>query len=298
MNARASEVVLKGELRYDEPMASHTSWRLGGNARMFFKPADLEDLRSFLAGLDHDVPVLFVGLGSNLLVRDGGWPGAVISTLGLAKGIEDLGDGRLRVGAGVPCTRLARHCVRNGLGPAAFLAGIPGSVGGALTMNAGAFGGETWEFVESVETIDRGGHIRRRLKDEYQVGYRAVTAPADEWFLSADFIFASDPDASMADIQRLVDERKATQPIGQPSCGSVFRNPPGGFAAQLIETAGLKGEVRGDAQVSEKHANFIINRGQATASDVETLIEHIRGHVKKKHDVELTCEVRIVGDKG
>ena len=297
MNARASDIGLRGDLRLDESMASHTSWRLGGRTKVFFKPVDVDDLRAFLGDLEDDVPLMFVGLGSNLLVRDGGWPGVVVSTLNLARDIEDLGSGRLRVGVGVPCTRLARHCVRSALGPAAFLAGIPGSVGGALTMNAGAFGGETWERVEAVETIDRHGHIRRRDKDEYEVGYRSVRLPADEWFLRADFQFFSEPDASMADIQRLVDERKAKQPIGEPSCGSVFRNPPGGFAAELIESAGLKGESRGDAQVSEKHANFIINRGNASASDVETLIDYVRMRVQEEHQINLTCEVRIVGNR-
>ncbi len=284
------------ELLHDEPMNRHTSWRVGGRADLFFKPDSIESLQEFLRSLAAETPLFWVGLGSNLLVRDGGVRGAVICTLNLPAAIERVDDSRVRVGAGVPCTVLARQCIRWKLGPAAFLAGIPGTVGGALAMNAGAFGGETWEYVESVETIDRAGVRRSRTSEEFQVGYRSVSGAAAEWFLEALFAFAADEGADMADIKAMLRRRGDSQPLGKLSCGSVFRNPPGQFAAQLIEQAGLKGATRGDAIVSEKHANFIINRGSATASDIESLIESVRGRVEESSGTKLQLEVRIVGE--
>jgi UDP-N-acetylmuramate dehydrogenase len=277
-------------------MARHTSWRVGGPAECYFKPASLEDLSAFLAELDERSPVLWVGLGSNLLVRDGGVRGAVIATSGLLSNLERLDENRVRAEAGVPCTTLARQCVRWQLGPAAFFAGIPGTVGGALAMNAGAFGGETWRQVVSVKTMDRFGELHERAPEEFSVGYRSVLGPTAEWFVSATFRFDQQPDTSLAEIKSLVARRKETQPIGQPSCGSVFRNPPGDHAARLIEAAGLKGARVGGAVVSEKHANFIINQDAASASDLEQLIEHVRTTVKDQHGVELELEVKIVGD--
>jgi UDP-N-acetylmuramate dehydrogenase len=196
----------------------------------------------------------------------------------------------------VPCTQLARQCIRWGLGPSEFFAGIPGTVGGALTMNAGAHGGETWERVESVRTIDRQGEIHQRSPAEYSVGYRSVTGPANEWFLEATFRFEPGVTASMEAMKAMLERRKATQPLGLPSCGSVFRNPAGDHAARLIEAAGLKGYRIGGAEVSPKHANFIINTGDATATDIEELIEHVRQTVIERHGVELRHEVRIVGE--
>jgi UDP-N-acetylmuramate dehydrogenase len=198
--------------------------------------------------------------------------------------------------AGVLCARLARQCVKWGLGPAEFFAGIPGTLGGALAMNAGAFGGETWAHVQRVETIDRGGRVRTRERSEYEVGYRRVRAPAaDEWFLSADLTFERKPGAHAGEVRSLLERRKAAQPIGEWSCGSVFTNPPGDHAARLIEAAGLKGFRLGGASVSAKHANFIINHGQASAQDLEGLIAHVRATVERVHGVALSPEVRIVG---
>jgi UDP-N-acetylmuramate dehydrogenase len=277
-------------------MARHTSWRVGGPADRYFLPSGIDDLARFIAGLPADEPIHWVGLGSNLLVRDGGIRGTVISTHGLLSGLERLPDGRVRAEAGVPCAKLARQCVRWGLGSAEFFAGIPGTVGGALAMNAGAFGGETWQHVRALETMDRRGEVHLRRPDEYEVGYRSVLGPAREWFLAAEFSFASDSGASVADIKALLARRKATQPIGLPSCGSVFRNPPGDHAARLIEACGLKGFSIGGAQVSEKHANFIINTGEASAADIEHLIEHVRRTVEAEHGVRLETEVRILGE--
>jgi len=284
------------ELLRDEPMSKHTSWRLGGPAEMYFRPDSLDGLRDFIAGLDADVPVHFTGLGSNLLVRDGGLRGVVINP-GKALGeVERRDETRVRAGAGVACTVLARRCAGWGLGPSDFFAGIPGSVGGALKMNAGAFGGETWDRVTDVDTIDRRAAIRTRAKSEYEVSYRHVDGPGDEWFISACFEFDHGDEFSLERVKVLMQERQDKQPLGLPSCGSVFRNPPGQFAAQLIESAELKGHRVGGAMVSEKHANFIINTGDATAADVERLIEHVRDVVAAKHGVELDLEVHIIGD--
>jgi UDP-N-acetylmuramate dehydrogenase len=287
----------EGDLRHDEPMARHTSWRVGGPADAFFRPARIEDLAVFLRDLDPSTPVYWVGLGSNLLVRDGGIRGAVISTTGLLSRLERVGETGVRAEAGVPCTRLARQCARWALGPSAFFSGIPGTVGGALTMNAGAFGGETWDRVVGVEVLSRDGEVRERTPAEYEIGYRSVSGPRDEWFLAAHFEFEREEGAGIARLNELVERRKATQPIGLPSCGSVFRNPPGDHAARLIEAAGLKGHRIGGAVVSEKHANFIINEGSATAADIEALIELVQRTVEEVHGVRLRHEVRMIGER-
>jgi UDP-N-acetylmuramate dehydrogenase len=286
----------RGELRQDEPMSRHTSWRAGGNADLFFIPLSVTDLQAFLRDLDAETPIFWLGVGSNLLVRDGGIRGVVVSAAGILKGLERIDTYLVRAGSGVACTQLARQCIRWGLGPSEFFAGIPGTVGGALTMNAGAHGGETWERVESVRTIDRAGEIHQRSPAEYSVGYRSVTGPSNEWFLEATFRFEPGITASMGAMKAMLERRKATQPLGLPSCGSVFRNPPGDHAARLIEAAGLKGFRIGGAEVSPKHANFIINTGDATATDIEELIEHVRQTVIEQHGVELQHEVRIVGE--
>jgi len=286
----------KPELLHDEPMSRHTSWRVGGPAERFFKPDSIESLQDFLSSLAATTELYWVGLGSNLLVRDGGVAGVVICTLNLPTAVERVGETDVRVGTGVPCTVFARQCVRWKLGPAAFFAGIPGTVGGALAMNAGAFGGETWEHVDRVETIDRAGVQRTRSREEYQVGYRSVSGVATEWFLAATFAFSADQDADMTDIKAMLRKRGKSQPLGKLSCGSVFRNPPGRFAAQLIEQAGLKGARSGDAIVSEKHANFIINRGSATAANIESLIETVRDRVVASSGTRLQLEVRIIGE--
>lgn len=289
-------MTVQGELRSNEPMSRHTSWRVGGPAELFFVPASIEDLQSFLHELDDDTPVFWFGIGSNLLIRDGGLRGVVISATKILRDLEQVDHYVVRAGSGVPCTQLARKCIRWGLGPSEFFAGIPGTVGGALAMNAGAHGGETWERVESVRTIDRNGEIHERAPGEYTVGYRSVAGPPNEWFLEATLRFDPQATASMETLNTLLERRKKTQPLGLPSCGSVFRNPPDDHAARLIETANLKGFSIGGAEVSAKHANFIINRGDATATDIEELIEHVRHSVTETHGIELIHEVHIVGE--
>ncbi len=296
MMAATLDLTVQGELRVNEPMSRHTSWRAGGPAEAFFVPASVDDLAIFLRELDADTPIFWHGVGTNLLVRDGGISGVVISATRILRDIDRVDRYLVRAGAGLPCTQLARQCIRWEVGPSEFFAGIPGSVGGALAMNAGAHGGETWERVDSVRTIDRNGEIHERAPGEYTVGYRNVNGPANEWFLGAVFRFEQDVIPSLETLNAMLDRRKTTQPLGLPSCGSVFRNPPGDHSARLIEAAGLKGHRIGGAEVSKKHANFIINRDGASATDIEELIEFVRQTVLDEHGVSLVHEVRIVGE--
>lgn len=277
-------------------MSRHTSWHVGGPAEVFFNPRDRSDLAAFLKSIPDEIPVQWVGLGSNLLVRDGGIPGVVISTVGTLDRLDRLNQTSVYCEAGVACARLARQCVKWGLGPAEFFAGIPGTLGGALAMNAGAFGGETWAQVIDVVTIDRHGREHRREASEYQVGYRHVVAPVpDEWFIGARLKFEHKPGINEAKVRELLEKRKATQPIGEWSCGSVFTNPPGDHAARLVEASGLKGYRVGDASVSEKHANFIINHGNASSEDLEQLITYVQSEVERQHGVRLVPEFRVMG---
>lgn len=289
---------LRGELREREPLARHTSWRVGGPARRFYRPADAADLAAFLAQLDPSEPLLWLGLGSNLLVDDAGFPGTVIQTQACLTTLERRGTHGILAESGVSCAKVARFAARHDLTGCEFLAGIPGTMGGALAMNAGAWGGETWAQVVAVRTIDRNGRIRKRPPDDYRVGYREVVGPAGEWFLDVELALAAgDGQAGMARIRELLDRRAETQPVGLPSCGSVFRNPPGDHAARLIEAEGLKGHRIGGAQVSEKHANFIINTGEASASDIRELIALVQRRVEGSTGVRLVPEVkRIAGE--
>jgi UDP-N-acetylmuramate dehydrogenase len=297
MNAFALPPGFDSRVLRNEPMSRHTSWHVGGPADLYFTPINVDDVAEFLRNLKPETSVLWIGLGSNLLVRDGGIRGAVIATSGVFDELERLSDGDVWCGSGVPCAKLAKQCIKWGLGPAEFFAGIPGTLGGALAMNAGAFGGETWRHVVSVRTIDRVGTCRERNAHEYQVGYRHAIGPANEYFLGAKLRFEARPGVSDEDIRLMLARRKATQPIGEWSCGSVFTNPQGDHAARLIDTAGLKGHRIGGARVSEMHANFIVNDGNATAADIEQLIEFVQRTVAEKFGVKLNPEVRVVGER-
>ena len=292
----------RGQLRVDEPMSKHTSWRVGGNADLYYIPADLSDLQDYLASLESSVPINWVGLGSNMLVRDGGIRGVVIAPLNALKDLKLCDEGCIYAEVGVTCAKLTKFCDKNGLTGAAFLAGIPGTIGGALAMNAGAFGSETWPFVERVVMINRRGLTINRKAAEFEIAYRRVSQFADEWFAAAYFRFgfACEAKAKAArqnsDIRHLLQKRNASQPIGLPSCGSVFKNPPGDYAAKLIERAGLKGYTLGEASVSNKHANFIISNQATRAADIEALIGYIQKAVRQAFGVELETEVRIVGE--
>lgn len=301
MTASIREVIpveFHPHLRFDEPLARHTSWHVGGPADAFYAPKSAEELSRFLAALPASVPVHWLGLGSNVLVRDGGLRGVVVSLhLGLDR-LERVGPTRVHAAAGVPCARIARQCVKWSIGPAEFFAGIPGTVGGALAMNAGAWGGETWPHVAEVDVVNRAGERCTRAAGEYRYGYRSVTAPVSgEWFLAARFEFTVQPAASTDAIKTLLVRRRDTQPIGAWSCGSTFTNPPGAHAAQLIDSAGLKGFRIGGAVVSTKHANFLLNEGAASAADIEQLIGHVQAEVERQHGVRLEPECRIVGER-
>ena len=289
---------LKGRLLHDVPLARYTSWRVGGPADRLYFPADLDDLAAFLGRLPPEEPLLWLGLGSNLLVRDGGVRGTVIHTRHL-NGFERLNGERVRAEAGLACAQLARQCVRQGLRGMEFLCGIPGTVGGALALNAGAVGSETWDRVERVVTIDRAGRLRDRGPEDFDVGYRQVRPrfSGEEWFAAATFrLEPGDAGAGRELIRTLLARRGATQPTQQPNAGSVFRNPPGDYAARLIEACGLKGVCLGGACVSPKHANFIVNTGTATAADIEALMAQVRRTVREATGVELVPEVHVVGE--
>lgn len=288
---------MKGSLLLNEPLAKYTSWRVGGPAERMYIPADRQDLCDFIKTLPAAEPVFWMGLGSNLLIRDGGISGTVINTKGRLKEMRLIGDGLVYVEAGVPCAHVARFCGEHGLSGAEFLAGIPGTMGGALKMNAGAFGGETWGIVKNVETIDVDGQVKQRQPEQFTVGYRSVKGVDGEWFLAATLsLEAGDVVASQQKIKKLLEHRAKTQPTNQPSCGSVFRNPPDDFAARLIEQCGLKGYAIGGACVSEKHANFIVNTGKATAADIESLITYVQQEVEQQQGVKLQTEVCMVGE--
>jgi len=316
---------LRGELRHDEPMSRHTSWRAGGTAKRVFVPSDLADLALFLRSVPPEEPVHLVGLGSNLLVRDGGLRGTVVLThaalgriyieqrrhgIAAAEGMKSLVSiarggadyGLLYAEAGVASPKVARFAARHGLTGAEFLAGIPGTVGGALAMNAGCYGSETWDIVARVLTLDRRGNLSERLPQDYAIGYRHVAlnaAPqAEEWFAAVWFkLPKGDGAESLRKIKELLTKRISSQPLNMPNAGSVFRNPPGDHAARLIEACGLKGASIGGAMVSPKHANFIVNTGGATAADIEALIEQVRETVLQQQGVALEREVRIIGEK-
>lgn len=287
---------IRGRFLQNEPLAEYTSWRVGGPADYLFIPADLKDLVTFLQQLPQEIPLMWLGLGSNVLVRDGGIAGVVIVTQGALHEIAQRETHLVRAEAGVACAQIARYSARLGLSGIEFMAGIPGTVGGALKMNAGCYGGETWQCVHSVETINRQGEIKVRPASEFQPTYRHVSGPENEWFVAGHFELKSgDKTHSLAEIKGLLEKRNAAQPTGLPNCGSVFRNPPGDHAARLIQSAGLKGKRIGGACVSEKHANFIINEGGATAQDIESLIAEVATTVEKQHGVRLITEVCIIG---
>jgi UDP-N-acetylmuramate dehydrogenase len=296
-----SGVALRGSLRLNEPMGKHVSWRAGGAAAQAYTPADRGDLAAFLATLPKGEPVCFVGLGSNLLVRDGGFRGTVVLMHSPRGAMRVEGD-LIYAEAGVACPKVARLAAMHSFEGAEFFAGVPGTVGGALAMNAGCYGSETWDVVAKVQTILRAGKSSERTAGDFEVGYRRVQLRGsklgeDEWFLAAWLRFRpGDEKRARARIRELLAKRLAEQPLDLPNAGSVFRNPPGDHAARLVEACGLKGHEIGGARISEKHANFIVNpKGKARAADIEALIEHARDAVRRRFGVELVPEVRIIG---
>ena len=301
---------VRGELRYQEPMQHHTSWRAGGCAQRAYVPADLADLSRFLRSNPQDESIHVVGLGSNILVRDGGLRGTVILLHRALNGMRVTagpdGEAALYVEAGVAAPNVAAFAAKHNFDGAEFLAGIPGTLGGALAMNAGCYGAEIWDSVITVTTMARDGSLHDRTQQDYEIGYRSVQLRPEaqlgmdanqEWFVAAHFVFrAGEAVASERKIKELMERRLASQPLSQPNAGSVFRNPIGSHAVRLIEACGLPGLTIGDAQVSTKHANFIVNLGKATAFDIEALIEKVQRVVKQQQGIQLEREVRIVGE--
>ncbi|ROH84124.1 UDP-N-acetylmuramate dehydrogenase [Pseudomethylobacillus aquaticus] len=292
----------QGTLISHEPLARYTSWRVGGPAERLYIPADLADLQAFLQRLPEQEPVHFIGLGSNLLVRDGGVRGTVVVMHNVLAELRMEGE-MVYAEAGVTCAKLARFTARQHRHGAEFMAGIPGTVGGALAMNAGCHGGETWPIVARAQLIDHRGALHTLAYEAFAASYRHVEMadgqPLQGWFVAAWFSLPVG-EASEAEqkIKSLLARRLATQPLNLPNAGSTFRNPPGDFAARLVEASGLKGHTIGGAQVSEKHANFIVNLGDATAADIEQLIALMRDTVKQRFSVDLQQEVRVIGEAG
>lgn len=309
-----SDSALRGKLLRDVPMRKYTSWRTGGTAERMYQPADLDDLLRFLRSVPADEPLYAVGLGSNLLVRDGGLCGTVLMLHGTLSGLHLELDGSIHAEAGVPGAKLARFAALHNLQGAEFFAGIPGTLGGMLAMNAGCYGSETWECVLRVQTVDRYGVVRISSAADYEIGYRYIAkkqveeadgktqksrlaSDLQEFFIAAWLQFSrGDGESARQGIKALLSKRIATQPLNLPNAGSVFRNPPGDHAARLIEQCGMKGRQIGGAQVSEKHANFIVNAGTATAADIENLIFEVQAAVEKQTAIKLYPEVRIVGE--
>lgn len=299
MNAAIAPLPLRGKILHNEPLSNYTTWRVGGPAKCLYKPADLSDLQQFLKQLPREEPILWLGLGSNSLIKDSGFSGTVIITQNCLRRIEYLGKHTVIAEAGVSCASMARFCARNNLAQGEFWAGIPGTMGGALRMNAGCHGGETWDYISAVQTIDRHGKIRLRQAKEFNASYRKVEGLAqDEWFVSAQCKLSQGIKTEALDtIKKLLAQRSDTQPTSEYNCGSVFKNPKNDYAARLIETCGLKGYQIGGAQVSTKHANFIINhKGKASAVDIEQLIQHVHKTVLEQCLVNLVREVLIIGE--
>jgi len=291
---------LRGKLRLQVDMSKHTSWRAGGKAKRMYQPADLDDLMAYLRSLPVDEPLYAVGLGSNLLVRDGGLRGTVLLLHGVLSALHLEMDGSIYAEAGVPGAKLARFAALHNKQGAEFFAGIPGTLGGMLAMNAGCYGSETWEKVLRVQTVNRHGEVHVRTLADYEIGYRHVElrGASEEWFVAAWLQFSrGEGESARQAIKSLLSKRITTQPLSQPNAGSVFRNPQGEHAARLIERCGLKGKRIGGAQVSEKHANFIVNTGTATAADIEKLINEVQSTVEQQTGISMYPEVRIVGEK-
>jgi UDP-N-acetylmuramate dehydrogenase len=279
----------------NQPLADLTWFRVGGPAQVLFAPADEEDLAYLLAALAPEIPVTVIGLGSNLLVRDGGVAGVVIR---LGRGFNEIAvEGTLvRAGAAVPDVKVARAAADAGLAGLAFFRGVPGAIGGALRMNAGAYGRETKDVLVEARAVDRKGNVRVMQNADFGFSYRHSSAPADLIYTQATFRGEpGDVKQIAAEMEQITDARESTQPIKSRTGGSTFKNPPGKKAWQLIDAAGCRGLVVGDAQVSEMHCNFLINRGNASAADIEALGEEVRRRVREHSGVELEWEIVRMG---
>ena len=288
----------KNTIHHDIELKDFNSWKVGGRAEQFLICDEKEILAALIKKKKIKLPITLIGLGSNLLVRDGGIKGTVIVMHSGLRKINDDG-GMIYSEAGVSCSKLSKFTAKNGLADSAFFSGIPGTIGGALAMNAGCYGSETWDYVQKVLMINLNGDQVERNKSDFNISYRQViNNNKDEFFLAAWFKFPKgDKEESEKRIKELLAHRKETQPLNWPTAGSTFRNPKDNFAAKLIEDCGLKGYQIGGAQVSEKHANFIINLGNASALDIENIIIYIQKVVFEKKNIQLLREIKIIGEE-
>ncbi len=289
----SSQIIIPNEL-----LSRHTTWRVGGPAEYLCQPQTKETLIQALKQCEEGVPITWLGLGSNVLVRDGGLPGLTVLTHHALNDIEQESETLVAVGAGTACPKAAKWTAKQGLSGAEFLSGIPGTIGGALFMNAGAFGGEIWPIVHSVEIMHRTGEVERLSHQAFGWAYRSlIKKPEGEYWFTRAWLKLSRLDSKLAQekVKGFIAQRNQSQPVGLANCGSVFKNPEGDYAARLIDNAGLKGLKMGDAQVSPKHANFIINLGDATAFDIEQLMQKVQALVYENTGTHLEPEVRMMG---
>jgi len=291
------EKKVKGKLRKNISLKDYNTWKIGGNAELFFEPLDINDLQIFLS-LNNDLDITFLGNGSNVLIRDGGVKGCVICLKNTLKGYKVLKNGEFIFEAGLSCMKIAQITANENFTGLEFLCGIPGSLGGALLMNAGCYDGNIWENISTVNIIDKQGNISCRNKKEFNIGYRNVNIKDNNYFISAKFILQKNKlSNSMEKIKEYLEDRRAKQPTGLPSCGSVFKNPDNAYAANLIDSLGLKGYKIGGAYISEKHANFIISEKNTKSDDIEELIDFIQRKVYQEKNIFLETEVKFIGNK-
>ena len=292
---KAKMPALRGRLLANQSLAELTWFRVGGPAQVLFMPEDEQDLSYALANLPADIAVTVIGLGSNLIVRDGGVPGVAIR-LGRGFGNVTIEDTRIRAGAAVPDVKVARAAQEAGIAGLSFMRGIPGGVGGALRMNGGAYGRETKDALVEARAVDRQGRIHVLRNADMGYAYRHCGVPADYIFTEALYQGErGDPAVIAAEMDKITESREATQPIKSRTGGSTFKNPQGRKAWQLIDAAGCRGLKVGGAQVSEMHCNFLINRGGATAADIEALGENVRRRVRENSGIELEWEIERIG---
>lgn len=286
----------RGRLLANQPLGELTWFRVGGPAQLLFLPEDEDDLAGFLRALPAEIPVTTIGLGSNLIVRDGGVAGVVVRLGRGFNGVSVEEGARIRAGAAVPDVKVARAAQDAAIAGLAFYRGIPGAIGGAVRMNAGAYGRETKDVLIEARGVDRNGNVRVWSNADLHYGYRHCGAPDDVIFTEALLQgVPDDPAAIAAEMDKITESREATQPVKSRTGGSTFKNPPGQKAWQLIDAAGCRGLVVGDAQVSELHCNFLINRGKASAADIETLGEAVRRRVRENSGIELEWEIKRIG---
>jgi UDP-N-acetylmuramate dehydrogenase len=278
-------------------MKEYNTWKIGGSAQYFFEPSNLDDLKKFLEN-SSNIDIIFLGNGSNVLIRDGGINGCVVSLKNTLNNYTSNKKGKYIFEAGFSCMKIAQITAKDNYGGLEFLCGIPGSLGGALAMNAGCYGGNIWDYVNKVIMINKNGNLVTKNKREFKYGYRNLELEDNNFFIGATFNLQENQLKNSLDIiKEYLKDRRSKQPTGLPSCGSVFKNPENYHAANLIESSGLKNYKIGKAYISDKHANFIITEPSASSSDVEDLIEFIQKTVFENKNIFLETEVKFIGIK-